>query len=119
HLDSALEPLLTDAYAGVRHSAVRTLPLMVVRDACFDPDARIAHSAALRAVLAGPDQPLASRIADSPHAAVRRLGEEERSRADPWSRDNPLARAAARIARARPRAAFPDGIRPRLSHHRP
>lgn len=90
---AALEPLLVDGEALVRHAAVRLLGPRGLSDYVFDEDSRVARSAAIslsavgvpdvrRKQRAGLSEPMRvyTRLAASPHEQVRALAAQETER---------------------------------------
>ncbi len=100
----ALDPLLTDCDAAVRHAAARAASLRALADYCFDRDARVARTAVLRASNVGTaatdrdpgiDARVAERLGAHPAAAVRVIAEQECARLDPWG-ESPASHVCAR-----------------------
>lgn len=96
---AVLEPLLTDPSPGVRLSAARVASSEDLADYCFDEDVAVARTAMMRWSLLGIRRAprktertqaetavrlrLLSRLARSPHAAVRRIATDDLRLADP------------------------------------
>lgn len=73
---AALWPLATDEDASVRHAALRAGPCRLARDLCFDPDERVARSAALR--LAGGWAGVVTPVREPTREAARDMSERRR-----------------------------------------
>jgi hypothetical protein len=101
---AVLDPLLTDDSAGVRLSAARVVGEEDLADYCFDEDLAVARTAVMRwshlgagrvagkaADTAGRRR-LLTRLARSPHGAVRRIACDDLRRLDPvlaWEEGSP------------------------------
>lgn len=103
----AIEPLLTAEEELVRLAAVTHAPAPELRDLCFDESKRVATSAMVRWSRAGvaPAQrsdrsPEIDRVMgalrSSPHAAVRRMAEQDLRGSDVLDASSPASRLAAR-----------------------
>ncbi|MEQ8769898.1 MAG: hypothetical protein RIB60_05255 [Phycisphaerales bacterium] len=125
---AALAPCLGDPDPIARHRAARSCDPMDLADFTFDADARIARSAALRWSCAGlPDtmRPprhagddrrarVVTKLARSPHRAVRSVAAADARRADPWDPESPGSRVVARRWLAEDNASFIVAARERL-----
>ncbi|MFM9995092.1 MAG: hypothetical protein ACKVU4_04740 [Phycisphaerales bacterium] len=118
----ALEPLLADPDAAVRHAAARAVPPGHAVDYCFDADERVARHAVVAASGAGltsveGEQPAWRwrALARSPHAVVRWIAADELDRADPWAADSAASRVGLRRSLVADRAGVLTELRARLA----
>ncbi len=120
---------LGDPDVIARHRAVRACELQDAADFMFDPDPRIARTAALRWSGAGLAQTvrvpkhsgderrarMLGKLARSPHRAVRAIASADDQRLMPWSHEDASSRVAARRWLTEDAPAFQDAARRRLA----
>jgi len=104
----AIDPLLCDPIAAVRHAAVRVASIRALDDFCFDSSPIVASTALLRASNVGEKDivrdpgvgvHLARRLERHPSPRIRQLATQERERIDPWGQSVASRVCARRLVR--------------------